>query len=243
MIPSGSGRANLSGARFKVTIQCLPAQPDPSLPPPCRLGTTHFDNNRRILGSRIWFPGGQGLLDGSGPDQRRFDSVDRHVASANLGARNAARQTRIFHESRLVAAPGPRRLLIMRGTQNLLHDGCRSHDDCIRGRIDVLLCLSFPPRPGGCALTSGIVGELGGANNTRPIPFSPGVDEVRFLTRFVQPHSLLTRTLVTIPCHRPSSTCTRVRVPRAPTSPENKCSSVNNAFRTPASSANRSYTI
>ena len=42
-------------------------------------------------------------------------------------------------------------------------------------------------------------GELGGgAHNTQPIPFSPGVNEVRFPTRFVQPRPLLTRTSVTI---------------------------------------------
>ena len=44
-------------------------------------------------------------------------------------------------------------------------------------------------------------------------------------------------------CHRPSSTCTQVRAPRSPTSPKNKCSSANNAFRAPTSPANRSYTI
>jgi hypothetical protein len=83
-----------------------------------------------------------------------------------------------------------------------------------------------------------MVSELGGADNTPPTPFSPGVDEVRFPTPFVQPRSLLIRALVTTPCHRPSSTCTQVRVPRAPTSPENKCSSANNAFRAPVLPAN-----
>jgi hypothetical protein len=43
---------------------------------PRRLGTTRFDNNRRISDSRIWFPGGQGLLGGSGPGQHCFDSID-----------------------------------------------------------------------------------------------------------------------------------------------------------------------
>jgi hypothetical protein len=72
---------------------------------------------------------------------------------------------------------------------------------------------------------------------------SLGVDEVRFPTPFVRPRSLLSRTPVTIPCHRPSSTCTQVHVPRAPTSPKNKRSLANNAFRAPVSPANRSDTI